>query len=588
MTTDEKIQKIREAMRADGIDAWLIITGDPHGGAYIEPHWAARAWVSGFTGTAGTVVITEDTAGLWVDSRYHMRGESETAGSSFQVFKLGQPGVKGHEEWLAETLGPEATLAFDERVVSVQAASRLKELLEPRGVLIRGHRDLLDGLWQDRPALNDEPLSVYPERFAGESAASKLGRVRSRMSAAAATHLLVTALDDIAWCLNIRGADVPNNPVGTAFLLVTTTGATLFSRPGKLTGEALAALDGLVEHADYGAAAEHLRKLPADTRVLADPATTNHALFSSLSHTAVMLQPSLITALKAVKNETELQGARNAHVKDGVALVRWLNWLSTVDLTGETEITAGEKLNHFRSLGADFQSVSFPTIAGHLANSAVGHYKSNPDHYLSAEGILLVDSGGQYLDGTTDITRTVALGEPTERQKLVYTTVLKSLIMLSRLTFPAGTTGRQLNAIARYHLWMQGWECRHGIGHGVGHYLHVHEGPQRINASNDVVFEPGMVNSNEPGVYFEGDFGVRLENMIVTESRGKGTFGDLLGFETLTVVPFDRKLIDVSLLTDEEIGWLDDYHSAVFAALEPHLSQAETAWLEPQTKPLQR
>jgi Xaa-Pro aminopeptidase len=393
--------------------------------------------------------------------------------------------------------------------------------------------------------------------------------------------MLVTSLDETAWLLNLRGSDVPLNPVALAYTVVRPDTVELFVHEDRVTPHLRAALPTEVGLRPYDEIAACLRALPADTALLVNPAKTNALLHDATSHLQRVEAPSPVDAMKAKKNEVELRGAAVAYRRDGVALTRLLHWLATTDVSRENELSVSDKLEYFRSDLDDYRGPGFETIVGYGPNSSVGHYKLNRDNPqgLAPDSLLLIDCGAQFPQGTTDTTRTVTLGRPTPEHRQTYTTVLKSLIMLSSATFPTGTTGKRLDALGRFHIWSNGWECRHGIGHGVGSYLHVHEGPQRINKTNEVAFEVGHVNSNEPGVYFEGEFGVRLENVIATVPAGSGVFGEFLRFETLTLCPFDPRLIDVSALTVHEIEWLDSYHQRVVEELGPLLPDDVKEWL---------
>ena len=570
-----RIDRLRKRMQANGVDAWLATTGDAHLSEYLSERWRTRAWLSGFNGSAGRFVVTADQAGLWVDPRYHMRADTETAGTAITVFKEGKPETPELTTWLSETLPAGSVVGIDPESVSAEALHELERRLAPARITVRPCLGL------DRPADVPTPIVDQPLEFAGEAAADKLGRLRARLTEAGAASMLVTALDEVAWLLNLRGNDVPMNPVALAYCIVGPDGVQLFVHEEQVSPGLRAALPDEVGIRPYAAVAASLHELPADTALLLDPAKTNVLLYEATDHLRRVEGASPLDALKARKNETELRCALLAHTYDGVAVTRLLHWLSTTDLTAETELSVSEKLQYFREGLPDCRGASFDTIVGFGPNSSVGHYKLNRENPqpLAPESLLLIDCGAQFLTGTTDTTRTVALGTPTAEHKRTYTTVLKSLIMLSSARFPKGTTGQKLDALGRFHIWANDWECRHGIGHGVGSYLHVHEGPQRINKTNDVVFEVGHVNSNEPGVYFEGVFGVRLENVIAVAPAGTGVFGEFLRFDTLTLCPFDRDLVDVDLLTSHEVEWLDAYHRRVVETLSPHLPEDVRGWL---------
>lgn len=586
--TRSRLARARQAMGSRGLSALLVPTGDAHLSKSIADRWRTRAYLSGFQGSAGTLVLTADAAGLWVDPRYHMRADSETAGTPVTVFKQGNPGVPELVDWLATSLPTGSTLGFDPEALSAATLLDLRTELGPGGVELRAAPGLVDEVWPDRPPARPAEVVEHPPELAGESPSSKLGRLRRTLEGMGATAVLVTALDEVAWLLNLRGSDVPLNPVALAYVLVDKAGVKLFAHLEQLSDGLRASLAPHADLLPYSSVADHLRSSPADTALALDPARTNVELYEAASHMQRLLGPSPVERMKATKNRVELEGATKAHLQDGIAITKLLHWLSVVDPASQTELSVALKLDELRAPLPGYRGRSFDTIVGFGPHSSVGHYRIDAidPQVLGVSGLLLIDCGAQFDHGTTDTTRTVALGEPTPMQRRTYTTVLKSLIMLSSASFPKGTTGQRLDALARFHLWGQRWECRHGIGHGIGSYLHVHEGPQRVNKANTVPFEPGMMNSCEPGVYFEGDFGVRLENVIVTAPAGEGPFGPFYRFETLTRCPFDRKLIDERLLDARETAWLNAYHQRVHEALAPHLGEDERAWLGGQTEAL--
>lgn len=575
-------------MQRSGVDAWLAPTGDPHLSEYVADRWRVRDWLSGFRGSAGTLVVARDAAGLWVDPRYHQRADRETAGAPIAVFKVGLEGTPDVAEWLLDVLPRGATVGLEPATASVAAAAHLERRVSPGGIALRGVPGLIDAVWTDRPATEPARVVPHPLAHAGEAADAKLARLRAVLQTAGATSLLVTALDEVAWLLNLRGGDVPMSPVALAFCLVDEASTTLFVHEEAVSPELRASLPREVRLAPYGGVAAHLRALRPDATLWIDPDRTNLELEAAVGHVRRVSAPSPVERMKAVKNEVELAGAASAYRKDGVAFTRLLHWLATTEPDAHTEISVAARLEALRRDLPGYRGPSFGTIVGFGPNSAVGHYASDPSApvRLGRDALLLIDGGAQFPEGTTDTTRTVVLGRPTDAQVRTYTTVLQSLIALSRATFPKGTRGDQLDALARAHLWAHGWECRHGIGHGVGSYLHVHEGPQRFTKTNDVAFEPGTITSAEPGVYFEGAFGVRLENVLATVPAPSTAFGTFYRFETLTLCPFDRDLIDAALLSDAERAWIDAYHARVRAALTPDLDPAEVRWLELRTRPL--
>ena len=592
MQPKEKISALRRLMKERQLDAWIVPGADPHQSEYVADHWQARAWLSGFRGSAGTVVVSSTRAGLWTDQRYHLRAGTELAGSGIERFTLGLPGTPSLLDWLRQELPPGGLVGFDGSVISAAEADALKEGLAKKKIGISHQYDLVGELWQERAGLPKNPIFLLSENFSGESRAFKLERIRARLQSLGAQVHLLTALDDIAWTLNIRGSDVDYNPLAVCYALVTSFDAHLFIAPEKVPEEARQALelDGITLHA-YSEIQDYLQQMPDDRPILIDPEKTNLKLRGSIPAGCRVIEgQSLPYGMKTVKNKTELEGIRSMHQRDGAALVRCLCWLDRNIAGGQqTEISAAEKLEQFRSQAEHYMGPSFHTIAGYAANSAVGHYQSDP---LSApsllpKGILLIDSGGQYLDGTSDITRSISLGQPSAEERLAFTVVLKCHIRLATARFPKGTKGMQLDALAREPLWRQGWNCRHGIGHGVGCFLNVHEGPPRFNEVNTTELEAGMLLSNEPGVYFEGRFGVRIENLLICVPAGPTEFGEFLAFETVSLCPIDLELVEPALLEPVEIAWLNAYHRRVWESLAALLDENEQAWLQHETREIQ-
>ena len=589
MTTDEKIAALRALMAQAGIDAWIVPSADPHQSEYVADRWQARAWMSGFSGSAGTLVVTQDRAGLWTDARYHLRAEQDLAGTAIELFKAGLPNVPAYTDWLAGVLPRGATVGFDGGVFSMNAVASLSQALADKAATLDYDHDLVGQIWQDQPDLPAGLLFLHDSHFSGESRASKLARIRNKMKEQGAQILLLAALDDIAWTLNLRGSDVAYNPVAVSYAVIGDNEARLFVDSNKTPAdvrEALAA-DG-VALAPYEAIEGYLRGLRDGVAVLVDPDKTSYRLARSIpAGCRVKEQISSARSLKAIKNATELAGIRRAHLRDGVAMVRWQHWLDgALAHSVHSEVTVAEKLAEIRSGAEHYQGLSFATIAGYAANGAMGHYRAQPASAatLRPRGMLVIDSGAQYLDGTTDVTRTISLGSPTAAEKRAFTRVLQSHIRLATALFPQNTTGAQLDAQARAPLWQEGWECRHGIGHGVGHFLNVHEGPPRFSPTGTAPIEPGMVLTIEPGVYFEGRFGVRIENMVIAVHKETTEFGNFYGFETVTLCPIDLELVDLSLLSDQEIAWLNGYHQTVFDSLAPLLTPDEREWLRHETR----
>ncbi|UYG07567.1 aminopeptidase P family protein [Halomonas sp. M4R1S46] len=597
-TPAARLAALREAMREHAIDAWWLPSSDPHNSEYLPAHWAGRAWLSGFDGSAGTLVVTREAAGLWVDSRYWVQAEAQLAGSGIALMKL-QPGqADAPMRWLAERLDEGATLGFDADVVSLANARRLEAHLAPAGIRLRGDRDLLDAIWPARPALPEAPLYAHPAAYLDESRGERLARVRAAMAEHGADWHPISTLDDIAWLTQLRGADVEFNPVFLAHLLVGRETATLFVAPGKLgddLAEALAA-DG-IEVADYADWQRRLGALASGTRVLLDPAKLTLGTRQALPEGVTLVeayQPS--TLAKGRKSEAELAHVREVMAEDGAALCEFFAWLEDALARGETisELTVDERLTAARARRPGFVSRSFGTIAAFNANGALPHYHATPQAHatIAGDGLLLIDSGGQYYGGTTDITRVVPVGTLSQAQREDYTRVLKGTIALSRAHFPRGIPSPQLDAIARAPLWASGRDYGHGTGHGVGYFLNVHEGPQVIAwyapPAPHTAMQPGMITSIEPGVYRPGQWGIRIENLAANRPAAESEFGDFLRFETLTLCPIDTRPIDVELLDPAEADWLDAYHAEVRERLAPRLEGEALVWLEARTAPLER
>lgn len=589
-TIQQRLEALRAEMKNQGIDAFIIPGTDPHMSEYIADHWKCREWISGFDGSAGTVVVTRDNAGLWTDSRYFLQAGIQLEGTGIQLFKEGLPDTPSIEQLLIEGLPTGSTIAVDGNLFGISAAASLKKQFENKGLAFRTDFFPFPVIWQDRPAIPSDMIYVYPEEFAGESTIAKRGRILDALKKEGANALLMTALDDIAWALNVRGTDVECNPVATCFVFLSEKENILFIDKEKLTAEAKEYFQhNNILTASYEKIGDFLGQLPQEYTLLLDPAKVNDYLFNAISGECRTIQASSpVALLKAVKNEVEIEGFRNAMVKDGVALVRFFRWLENTIPSGTvTERTVAEKLIEFREQQENFVGESFGTIAGFKGHGAIVHYHATPESNatISNDGFLLIDSGGQYFDGTTDITRTVVLGEPTERQKRDFTLVLKGHINLGMARFPQGTRGDQLDVLARRALWDLHLNYLHGTGHGIGHFLNVHEGPQSIRLNhNPTLLEPGMVTSNEPGLYITDEYGIRHENLILTVEDGESEFGKFYRFETLTLFPFDQKGIEPALLSDTEKEWLNKYHQRVYDKLSPALTPDEQAWLAEKTK----
>lgn len=590
MTHSEKLANLRQAMQAQGIDAYIIPSSDPHISEYLPDRYKCIAWTSGFTGSAGTLVITQSFAGLWTDGRYFVQAADQLAGSGFVLVKLKVQGAAEYADWLASELPAGAVVAFDGKLASVGIAQVVLDTLQPFGISVRGDVDLLEELWDARPALPSDPAYLIDEATTGETASAKLQRVREAMARKRVQAHLISSLDDVAWLLNIRGSDVPCNPVVLAFVFLGADGTTLYIDGQKLSAADRGLLDEAgVRVAPYEQVDEVLASLPQGTTILLDPKRTCYALYSAVSAQATVVEdvnPS--TNFKAVKNDTELAHIRNTMVKDGVAMTRFFKWLEE-QLGKEpiTELSLSAKLREIRARGEGFVGESFTTIAGYKANGALPHYMATPESYavLEQDGLMLVDSGGQYTTGTTDITRVVSLGNITDAQRKDYTLVLKAMIEGSTTTFTYGTKGYQIDAITRRPLWEHLRNYGHGTGHGIGFFLNVHEGPHVFNAANiNVAIEPGMITSIEPGLYREGEYGIRIENLVLSKVVAENQFGTFMDFETITLCYIDTDLVDKSLLDPRHIDWLNAYHTTVYERLSPYLAEAEQHWLAAKTK----
>ena len=596
MTTREKLRRFRLEMEAAGVDAYLVPSTDPHQSEYVPSCWQRRQWLSGFTGSAGDLLVTAKNAGLWTDGRYFLQASAELAGSGIKLMKQGVPGTPTIPQWLAKSLKSGQTLGVDPRLLSRSQADELRRHLDMAGAKLKLlDQNLVDRVWADRPTPSKAPVEVLSARYAGESVRAKLKRVRKAMAGRRVEAHVLTTLDAIAWLFNVRSTDVDYNPVVIAYAVVTPDRALLFTDPDKISERVRRALAPAVDLLPYAEVGKELSRLNrARARVWADGRTTNAWVLAKLSRCELVTEMTPIATMKARKNEAEIAGSRAAHLRDGVAMVRFLRWLEEAVPGGQvTELSAAARLRELRAEGDLFRGESFEAIVGYGPHGAIIHYAADEasDAALSPEGILLVDSGAQYLDGTTDITRTVLLGgSATDEERDRFTRVLKGHIAIARARFPGGTPGRQIDTLARWALWEVGLNYNHGTGHGVGSYLSVHEGPQSISPVRcvGIPLEPGNILSNEPGFYKEGAFGIRIENLVlVVEDRQHSDAEDTwLGFETLTLCPIDKRLVEPDLLTDAEREWLDGYHVRVRDALSPHLEKADAAWLERATRPL--
>ena len=594
-TITSRLDSLRELMKQEKVDAFIFPSTDPHNGEYVPDHWEGREFISGFNGSAGTAVVTMDSAALWTDSRYFLAAEEQLQGTGFTLMKLKIEGTPSISEWLGQKLSKKdgAVVGIDGMVNSVDTVESLAaELRRQGGITIRTNFDPLDIIWTDRPSIPENKVEIHDLKYAGETAESKIRRIREELKKIHASGMLVSALDDIAWTLNLRGSDVHCNPVAVAYLLVDESKVTLYVDSRKLGQEVKDYLKKAgITTDEYPNVVKGLRNYQG-YNILMDPSETSYTLYKAYGERPKIMAASPIPAMKAIKNEVEIEGYHNAMIKDGVAMVKFLRWLlPAVEKGGVTEMSADEKLTALRAQQPLFRDISFDTIAGYGEHGAIVHYEATPetDAELKAEGLLLLDSGAQYLDGTTDITRTIALGPLTEEMKHVYTLVLKGHIDLQMCKFPANASGTQLDMLARQAMWREGLNYLHGTGHGVGSYLNVHEGPHQFRMEwKPAPLKSGMTVTVEPGLYLAGKFGVRTENTTLIRHYMTTEFGDFLEIEPLTLCPIDKKPIVAEMLTPEEIQWLDEYHKTVYEKLSPYLDDDDLVWLEEACSKLQK
>ena len=585
----ERIHALRMTFRPNNIKAFIIPSTDPHLSEYVAPYWMSREWISGFTGSAGTAVILMDKAGLWTDSRYFLQAEKELEGSGITLYKEMLPETPSITKFLYQNLKPGESVSIDGKMFSVQQVEQMKEDLAPYQLQVNLFGDPLKNIWKDRPSMPDAPAFIYDVKYAGKSCGEKVAAIRTELKKKGIFALFLSSLDEIAWTLNLRGSDVHCNPVIVSYLLVTQDEVVYFISPEKITQEVNEYLqEQQVSLRKYDEAESFLNSF-AGENILIDPKKTNYAIYSAINPACKVVRgESPVTLLKAIRNEQEIAGIHHAMQRDGVALVKFLKWLEASVLSGkETELSVDRKLHEFRAAQPLYMGESFDTIAGYKEHGAIVHYSATEesDVTLQSKGFLLLDSGAQYLDGTTDITRTIALGELTEEEKTDYTLILKGHIALAMAKFPAGTRGAQLDVLARMPIWGHGMNFLHGTGHGVGHFLSVHEGPQSIRMNeNPIVLQPGMVTSNEPGVYKAGSHGIRTENLTLVCKDKEGMFGEYFKFETITLCPICKKGIIKEMLTAEEVKWFNDYHQTVYKKLSPGLNEEEKKWLLEATK----
>ena len=584
--TFSRLEALRNEMASQKIDAFIIPGTDPHQSEYYANHWDCRTWISGFDGSAGTAVVTTSYAGLWTDSRYFLQATEQLEDSGFTLFKEGLPETPTYLQWLIDSLPAQSVVAIDGMLFSAEQVRILDKELSSHSLKLVSDFTPFNQIWTHRPELPSQLFFVHDTAYCGETAHNKIERVLSAVHKTGADALLLTALDEIAWLFNIRGKDVRCNPVVYAYAYVDDDRRILFIDDRKIDekGEQYLQSEG-IEHQPYESILNFATKLQ-DKKIWVDPIKTNYTLVKALS-TPAIYKESPIALLKAIKNEVQIRGIRQAMIRDGVALVRFFRWLdNNIDTGNVTEISASKQLRAFRAEQDLFMDESFETIAGFNEHGAIVHYTATPesDVKIRRKGFLLVDSGAQYIDGTTDITRTIALGSLMPRQKRDFTLVLKGHIALTTCRFPKGTRGAQLDVLARQPLWNEGLSYLHGTGHGVGHFLNVHEGPQSIRLQeNPTILAPGMVTSCEPGLYRTGEYGIRHENLLLTIEYKKTEFGEFYSFEPLTLFPFDKRALDITILLPHEIAWLNDYHRMVYDRLKGALTSEECEWLREAT-----
>lgn len=587
----ERIAALREAMKQHKIDAYIIPTSDPHMSEYPADCWKYREWISGFTGSAGTVIITADKAGLWTDSRYFLQASTQLEGTGIELFKMMLPETPTIPEFLTHELKEGQTVGLNGEIYSLADARSLEKALAEKEIKLNTNASLIDPIWKERPAIPEAPMFEMPIELSGKSTEDKLLDINKMLHKAGADCTILSALDEVAWTFNIRGTDVAYNPVVISYAFVSEKESVLFMNPKKIPAEIAEHLkkEG-VTLADYGMLATFLSRLPERTRVFIDSKRTNVAIYNALPKSSILIEGTTpANHLKSIKNETEIKGFRNAVLKDGIAMTKFYFWLEKMLKAGEkvTELSAAAKLTALRSEQPQYVMDSFASISSYGPHGAVVHYSPTPetDTELKTDSLYLLDSGAQYLDGTTDITRTIALcDEPSEQMKKDFTRALKGTIGIAKCKFPAGIRGCLIDAFARKALWDAGINYLHGTCHGIGHCLNVHEGPQSIRMEeNPVILEPGMVMSDEPAMYRPGEYGIRTENMILIREDSETEFGKFLGFETLTLCYIDTKLVIPSMLSVREHAWLNKYHQMVYDLVSPHLTEEEKAWLKEKT-----
>ena len=589
----ERIAALREEMQREGLGAYIFTSTDPHQSEYVADHWKGREWISGFDGSAGTAVVTLNSAALWTDSRYFLAAEEQLKGTEFQLMKLKMEGTPTIAQWLKTQIAAGGSPASTEVGIDgwCSSANSVKELIadlrKEGGLTLRTNLDPLKLIWHDRPAIPENPVEIYPIEYAGETTGSKITRIRRALREKHADGMLMSALDDIAWTLNLRGTDVHCNPVFVSYLLISSKDVTLYINKVKLTSEVSAYLQAAGIKVDsYENIVKGLKDY-FEYNILLDPDEVNYVLYKTVSR-EIVEEESPVKRMKTVKNATEIAGFRSAMLKDGIAMVKFLKWLEESHESHETELSIDRKLTALRAEQPLYRDISFDTIAGYGTHAAIVHYEATPDTDIPLEphGLLLLDSGAQYLDGTTDITRTIALGSLTDEERLIYTLVLKGHIRIELCKFPSGASGTQIDILAREAMWRHGLNYLHGTGHGVGTYLNVHEGPHQFRMEwKPAPLVEGMTITDEPGIYLPGRCGARVENTLLIVPYKETEFGKFLQFESLTLCPIDKRPIIREQLIQEEIDWLNDYHQTVFDRLSPHLDADEVEWLREACAP---
>ncbi|MBE9466852.1 MAG: aminopeptidase P family protein [Bacteroidetes bacterium] len=594
MNPKEIVKKIQELLKNNDLDAYIIPSSDPHQSEYVANHWKAREWVSGFTGSAGTIVISKNIAGLWTDSRYFIQAEQQLKGSGIQLFKMKIPHFPSYIEWLKNNLKENAKIGFDGNLISVSLAKMIKSTLSVKNITVESNHDFIKPLWENRPSKPKNNIFIQDLKFAGHTYVEKISELKKIMITKNVSSYIISSLDDIAWLFNIRGNDIKYNPVVISYALITLNNSYLFLDKDLHDNIKNLFKEDNITILPYNSINESIKKFCKAQNILIDPSKTNSCIFNSIPSSCKIIEDiNITTTLKATKNATKVKNLKNVMVRDGVALSKFYYWLENNVLQETiTELSASKKLEFFRSQQKNFVGLSFGTIAAYKSHGAIVHYEATrkTDFELMKEGIFLIDSGGQYLDGTTDITRTISLGNPTQEMINNFTLVLKGHINIASLKFPYGTKGYQIDILARKFLWDNYKNYGHGTGHGVGSFLNVHEGPQAIgssaNSSLDTNFEEGMLTSNEPGIYIENEYGIRIENLILCEKDKNTEFGQFMKFNTVSLCYIDNSLINVDLLTNDELNWLNDYHKKVFEKISPFLNIEEKDWLKEKTKSL--